>query len=370
MTVGRNEPCPCGSGKKYKKCCLGKDNATDKPTVPFDEAPNAEDADGNPIYKKLFPGIPGLSDLLGDEPLDLGADFKSEITRARAQEKRGVEGDFLGLPAAALYAFRLADFRSFEDFVKLTVQPGDARHLDTPIITTALHLLERLDVEGGVASDDDGNLPLSIVLDIHHRVLTRLFPDIETDPKTEEESLHVVRVRTGLQITQLISDRGRRFSLTEKGRETLRQATEQRDASRLYESLLRLFLKEFNWRFLTCYSEAANEIQINAMFNLYMLRKKAKTWINGNQLADRFIRAFPAAVEKSIADRPEEFAESEWDGELQIRDAFCKLFLEMFCRYFGFLEGRPASRASERTVWDALELRTTDLFAATFKWHV
>lgn len=24
QTVGRNEPCPCGSGKKYKKCCLAK----------------------------------------------------------------------------------------------------------------------------------------------------------------------------------------------------------------------------------------------------------------------------------------------------------------------------------------------------------
>ncbi|GAB4292727.1 MAG: hypothetical protein Kow0096_07880 [Thiohalomonadaceae bacterium] len=23
--IGRNEPCPCGSGKKYKKCCLGKE---------------------------------------------------------------------------------------------------------------------------------------------------------------------------------------------------------------------------------------------------------------------------------------------------------------------------------------------------------
>lgn len=22
--IGRNDPCPCGSGKKYKKCCLGK----------------------------------------------------------------------------------------------------------------------------------------------------------------------------------------------------------------------------------------------------------------------------------------------------------------------------------------------------------
>lgn len=20
--IGRNEPCPCGSGKKFKKCCL------------------------------------------------------------------------------------------------------------------------------------------------------------------------------------------------------------------------------------------------------------------------------------------------------------------------------------------------------------
>ncbi len=24
-TVGRNEPCPCGSGKKYKKCCMAKE---------------------------------------------------------------------------------------------------------------------------------------------------------------------------------------------------------------------------------------------------------------------------------------------------------------------------------------------------------
>lgn len=22
--IGRNDPCPCGSGKKYKKCCGGK----------------------------------------------------------------------------------------------------------------------------------------------------------------------------------------------------------------------------------------------------------------------------------------------------------------------------------------------------------
>lgn len=29
--VGRNDNCPCGSGKKYKNCCIAKDR---KPTGP------------------------------------------------------------------------------------------------------------------------------------------------------------------------------------------------------------------------------------------------------------------------------------------------------------------------------------------------
>lgn len=29
-TIGRNEPCYCGSGLKYKRCCLGKDQANDR----------------------------------------------------------------------------------------------------------------------------------------------------------------------------------------------------------------------------------------------------------------------------------------------------------------------------------------------------
>jgi uncharacterized protein len=28
--VGRNDPCPCGSGKKYKSCCLGKSSSGKK----------------------------------------------------------------------------------------------------------------------------------------------------------------------------------------------------------------------------------------------------------------------------------------------------------------------------------------------------
>jgi len=30
MKIGRNAPCPCGSGKKYKKCCLNNDQQTER----------------------------------------------------------------------------------------------------------------------------------------------------------------------------------------------------------------------------------------------------------------------------------------------------------------------------------------------------
>ena len=50
MTVGRNDPCPCGSGKKFKKCCAAKGGTTTagltaairmKGGVSFDPAANA-----------------------------------------------------------------------------------------------------------------------------------------------------------------------------------------------------------------------------------------------------------------------------------------------------------------------------------------
>ncbi len=35
---GRNDPCSCGSGKKYKKCCLMKDEAEARAQLDSDEA--------------------------------------------------------------------------------------------------------------------------------------------------------------------------------------------------------------------------------------------------------------------------------------------------------------------------------------------
>lgn len=49
--LGPNDPCPCGSGKKYKKCCMLRENAPD-PRMKNYPAPEAEA--GGKTFKALF----------------------------------------------------------------------------------------------------------------------------------------------------------------------------------------------------------------------------------------------------------------------------------------------------------------------------
>lgn len=38
MKISRNDPCPCGSGKKYKKCCIDKPKEIQVPSAEHQEA--------------------------------------------------------------------------------------------------------------------------------------------------------------------------------------------------------------------------------------------------------------------------------------------------------------------------------------------
>ena len=58
---GRNDRCPCGSGKKYKQCCLAKDAAADRlaraeaaaavPPLPPSDAEPGPDAPRRPTVR-------------------------------------------------------------------------------------------------------------------------------------------------------------------------------------------------------------------------------------------------------------------------------------------------------------------------------
>ena len=47
---GRNDPCPCGSGNKYKKCCLAKEEAAQREVLAKLEARRAESAAAHRLH--------------------------------------------------------------------------------------------------------------------------------------------------------------------------------------------------------------------------------------------------------------------------------------------------------------------------------
>lgn len=51
MKIGRNDPCPCGSGKKYKKCCLDKQNFA-LSTIPAQEKRQFDKMQAPSLIKK------------------------------------------------------------------------------------------------------------------------------------------------------------------------------------------------------------------------------------------------------------------------------------------------------------------------------
>src|SRR5947207_7305470 len=58
--LGRNAPCACGSGKKYKKCCLERDEVSARQTRPAPLPAIAE----NDFVAELLPNVDEAVDRL------------------------------------------------------------------------------------------------------------------------------------------------------------------------------------------------------------------------------------------------------------------------------------------------------------------
>lgn len=124
MKIGRNDPCPCGSGKKYKRCHLGKESDLIKPKkkyrhfsgVVFDDS-----ATKFSLYKKNMTLVEGIIDIFGfTEGKDL-SEIKRKVSRDHVAELHKLVAwlwppdtnitDFLPTPSKNLRALYLGNMR-------------------------------------------------------------------------------------------------------------------------------------------------------------------------------------------------------------------------------------------------------------------
>ncbi|MBW2144161.1 MAG: SEC-C domain-containing protein [Deltaproteobacteria bacterium] len=99
--IGRNAPCPCGSGKKYKKCCLPlhtmsspqQDSGTDDSMSGFDDLDNLSNSVVDLIKeRRLEEAEKVCHELLSRYPDQIdGIDRLAEVYEARGNNKKAAQ---------------------------------------------------------------------------------------------------------------------------------------------------------------------------------------------------------------------------------------------------------------------------------------
>lgn len=96
--TGRNEPCPCGSGKKYKRCCMGR---AVSPGLVLTPKEDSELPDAGPVTQEMKDATDKMLAEEGYTAEAARALFDLERRRDRATRTRRVR-------AAAVFASAVA----------------------------------------------------------------------------------------------------------------------------------------------------------------------------------------------------------------------------------------------------------------------
>lgn len=302
VKIPRNTSCPCGSGKKYKRCCGADLQPYDKPLQGSlaDELSQAIEASGASTLEEMNVIAQQMSAARNAKPIQ----------------------EFLGL--------------SPEQMASLLYNPLKSPSLVTfnegwmPKNAMALHLFNAL-ADGigkdGLKATRQGNLPILLCRDILANTPENLIErpyNIRTE--TDFDELNTLRILG--EISGLITRNKARFVLTSLGQEL----TQPKNQKQLFHHLLKAYATQFNWGYRDGYSDV-DIIQTGWLFSLYCLLSFGSKWRPCRFYADKFVEAFPMALEE-IDESPYSTVEEQFHRCYQIRT------LKRFAYFWGLIDMR------------------------------
>lgn len=306
MKTGRNSPCPCGSGKKYKHCCLGESGIAQSIMGEITEA----------AEEQPFASL---------EELNTFAQQKMHQRNHRALD------DFYGLSPEQMSHLLHTPFSSPET-IRFTDDLDSSQ--DTRIMRMFIPLLEAIG-ECGLKATATGNLPLKFCKTLAAQFRqedkhTRRFLVGGIGSETDFEELHCTRLVA--QLAGLIRKYRGKFVLTRKCQEML--ATQ--DTGQLYFELLKTYTTKFNWGYRDGYPEA-QIIQQSCFYTLYLLASFGDVQHTQQFYADKFLVAFPMVLDM--------FSEVTYSTvEDTASHCYFVRSLDRFAAFFGLAEFELKSR--------------------------
>jgi len=271
--TGRNDPCPCGSGKKFKQCCLGKEESTTS-----------------------APGAAAVSDelrkALGDRQFTSLDEVQAYLNHHVQQRNRRPVDEFHGLSPEQMYRMLNFPFTSPE----LVRFPEVVDTAPAAPILTLFNLLVEAIGEHGLKPTAKGNLPRKLCRDA-----ALIYWGQETyGERTRFGGINREDDFPDLHITRLVAELAG-VSRKYKGHFILsrdcRKSLDANGLAAIYPRLLRTYVEQFNWGYWDGYPEL-RFIQSAFLFTLYLLTQYGDTWQPHLFYEDCFLRAFPAVLDE------------------------------------------------------------------------
>lgn len=398
MKTGRNDPCPCGSGRKYKHCCLAKDEARERTA--------AESADGDMDREVIEEIIRQQVGMESTEEVDAAMRrYEFFCRNLPAGARRPSFMEFMGRPNAATSVHRdlegKAAGRSFSSGAELDaylqneisarntspvadfegLSPEQMRRLVNGSLESIPDIVQLVDpVPDDLAMEADLVRSMRWVLDYlaDHGSEIRLTRNANFPRGMCERYLAECTVwwRAGMSvpsettIDELFTAHEFAFAVgyLDESHPKCWITTEGAGVcasgrwGSAYPSMLRFAIDELEW--LEWLDDVWSHdhfriVQQAAAFVLRLLHRYPSG--TGQALFERFATAFPLYVEPGLKDPA---------TMRTLRDGFTLLALIGFCERFGLVrleyEPAPADRTDDRD--GGYRYETTRLFRAAFRW--
>ncbi len=313
--TGRNEPCPCGSGKKYKKCCSKHHQGGSSP-------------DGIKDFRQ------DIRELPADKEFSSLEDVQAQVDLFVARQNAAPIERFHWLSSAQMYSFLYQPFDN-PDLARFstTLSP----EISAPVFKLCSLLLAAIGADG-LKATAKGNLPQKFcneAADVYWADEDYTYRSRIGSIRKEDDfyDLHCLRMLAE-QCGMLRKFKGK-FIIGTK----YRKALADQGPAALFPELLKTYVTVFNWGYGDGY-EDIHIIQQSFLFSLYLLSKYGDIQRPQEFYEDAFIRAFPDLLSE-LQDRPYMTAEQQLR-----RSYFLRTFRRCFS-FFGLAELTP-SRSENR----------------------
>ena len=399
MKTGRNDPCPCGSGRKYKRCCSGNivpfpsngqksDSHETAPDVPSHikaqmlESLNIDNMDEldqvMQEYEEFCKSLPdservpslmefrGLrnqaTESLNSITADLqGRDFESEeeiqdyMKQQMELQNNDSVDDFLGLSPVQMHGIFNQPFSGNGDLVAIAKNINDPLLETVSVIKYAMFCFNEIN-QGADRSKATQTGCFNRKFSQHFFKLFSADNEGFFSPPMKETDVPVLeKIRILLEETKYIELEKGRFRLQEKAKKVL----ESLCLYPLYCDLLKFYLENFNWMYGTGFSEIHNLIQVSSIFLLYIFKEKAICFISQQDLAGLYLSAFSQYRDEMKIESP--YLEDDF--------AISYLFFEKFCALFGLLEIRIQNKQDTGN-FQKKDYKQSELFKKLFHWKI